>query len=145
MGVGARWLTKRWPPASFAALVNRTLDAFGGTAVFDTTGWRSGSNLFSCMEQIRTITGRGNPEEGVVAGIPLRLVLRPYRTSHNGQPSTQYGVSLQLRAELYNLFNHANYGSYTTQQSNAAYGRPAFNSNVAYQPRIVQLGFRLAF
>ena len=71
----------------------------GGTAVFDTTGWRSGGNLFSCLEQIRTITGRGNPDDGVVAGIPLKMVLRPYRTSHNGQAATQYGVSLQLRAE----------------------------------------------
>jgi hypothetical protein len=26
------------------------------------------------------------------------MVLRPYRTSHNGQPSTQYGISIQLRA-----------------------------------------------
>jgi hypothetical protein len=29
--------------------------------------------------------------------------------------------------------------------SNARYGQPSFNNNVAYQPRIVQLGFRLAF
>lgn len=47
--------------------------------------------------------------------------------------------------EVFNVFNHENYGSYTTLQSNAAYGRPAFNANVAFQPRIVQLGFRLAF
>ena len=47
--------------------------------------------------------------------------------------------------EVFNLFNHENYGSYTTLESNAAYGRPSFNANVAYQPRIVQLGFRFAF
>jgi hypothetical protein len=47
--------------------------------------------------------------------------------------------------EVFNLFNHENYGSYTTQRSNAAYGQPSFNPNVAFQPRIVQLGFRLAF
>jgi hypothetical protein len=47
--------------------------------------------------------------------------------------------------EMFNVFNHANYGSYTTQQSNAKYGQPAFNSNVAYTPRLVQLGFRLTF
>jgi heptosyltransferase-1 len=34
VGVGARWLTKRWPPAHFAALTQRVLDAFGGTALF---------------------------------------------------------------------------------------------------------------
>jgi hypothetical protein len=47
--------------------------------------------------------------------------------------------------EFFNVFNHENYGTYTTQVSNAAYGRPSFNANVAYQPRIMQLGFRLAF
>jgi carboxypeptidase family protein/TonB-dependent receptor-like protein len=47
--------------------------------------------------------------------------------------------------EVYNVFNHANYGSYTTVETNAQYGKPSFNANVAYQPRMLQLGFRLAF
>jgi len=47
--------------------------------------------------------------------------------------------------EVFNLFNHANYGSYTTAQSNRNFGRASFNPNVAYQPRMVQLGFRFAF
>ncbi len=47
--------------------------------------------------------------------------------------------------EMFNVFNHANYGSYTTNRANAAYGQPAFNSNIAYQPRELQFGFRLAF
>ncbi len=34
VGVGARWLTKRWPPQHFAALTQRALDTFGGTAIF---------------------------------------------------------------------------------------------------------------
>lgn len=79
----------------FQLAYNPTL---GGTAVFDTTGWGSGANLFSCLHQVRSITGRGDADIGRVAGIPLQMVLRPYRTSHNGQPTTQYGVSLQLRA-----------------------------------------------
>jgi heptosyltransferase-1 len=33
-GVGARWLTKRWPPDHFATLARRAQDAFGGTAFF---------------------------------------------------------------------------------------------------------------
>ena len=47
--------------------------------------------------------------------------------------------------EVFNVFNHANYGSYTFLESNQQYGQPSFNPNVAYQPRMLQLGFRLAF
>lgn len=34
VGVGSRWLTKRWPPQHFAALMRSVQDRFGGTAVF---------------------------------------------------------------------------------------------------------------
>lgn len=34
VGVGSRWLTKRWPPAHFAQLIARAQVEFGGTAVF---------------------------------------------------------------------------------------------------------------
>jgi hypothetical protein len=47
--------------------------------------------------------------------------------------------------EVFNVFNHENYGSYTTAESNARYGLPTANENVAYQPRMAQLGFRLTF
>jgi len=47
--------------------------------------------------------------------------------------------------EVFNVFNRANYGSYVTQESNRSYGQPSFNSNIAYQPRMLQLGFRVAF
>jgi hypothetical protein len=47
--------------------------------------------------------------------------------------------------ELFNVFNHENYGSYVTAESNAQYGQPTANTNVAYQPRMMQLGFKVAF
>jgi len=54
-------------------------------------------------------------------------------------------ISADGMVELFNVFNHANYGSYTTQESSASYGQPVFSSNISYQPRVVQLGFRFAF
>ena len=75
-----------------------------------------------------------------------------------GQPIHRVDMRLQKRfslggrrnadlmAEVFNIFNHANYGSYTTTLSNPAqYGLPSFNQATAYAPRILQLGFHLAF
>jgi hypothetical protein len=47
--------------------------------------------------------------------------------------------------EVFNVLNYANYGSYVTTESSRIYGRPQQNTNVAYQPRMLQLGFRLTF
>jgi len=71
----------------------------GGTCSYDTTSYRSIPQLASGIEQIKQVTGRGNAEHGRVAGIPLKLVLRPYKVSHEGKSSTQFGVSLEFRAD----------------------------------------------
>lgn len=71
----------------------------GGTAYFDTTGFRSISQIFSCLQTFKSVTGKGVADAGFVAGIPLKMVLRPYKVVHNGQSGTQYGVSLEFRAE----------------------------------------------
>jgi hypothetical protein len=55
------------------------------------------------------------------------------------------GVRLDGMFEVFNLFNHANYGAYTTNESNALFGQPTYNANIAYWPRVLQLGVRLAF
>ena len=47
--------------------------------------------------------------------------------------------------EVFNVFNHANYGSYVTAEVSPSYGQPQQNFNVAYLPRMLQLGFRFVF
>ena len=47
--------------------------------------------------------------------------------------------------ELFNVFNHANYGKYETREVSVNYGQPQQNVNLSYAPRMLQLGFRLAF
>jgi hypothetical protein len=54
-------------------------------------------------------------------------------------------VSLDAVAEVFNLFNHENYGSYTLTELNPLYAQPSQNTNVAYQPRRGQFGFRMSF
>ncbi len=71
----------------------------GGTAYFHTSGFRSIQQIFSALQIFRTLTGRGDPSQGRLAGLPFRMVIRPYKTKHNGQPATQYGISLEFRAE----------------------------------------------
>lgn len=65
----------------------------GATAVFNTAGYRSISQIFSSLEIFKRATN------GHVAGIPLKMVLRPYRVNFSGRLSTQYAVSLEYRAE----------------------------------------------
>jgi hypothetical protein len=50
-----------------------------------------------------------------------------------------------LMAEVFNVFDRANYGSYTLQESSPRYGLPNSSSNLAYAPRTLQLGFRVNF
>jgi len=54
-------------------------------------------------------------------------------------------VAIDGIAEVFNLFNHENYGSYVVNEGSSEYGEPSFNPNVAYQPRMLQLGFRMTF
>jgi hypothetical protein len=79
-----------------------------------------------------------------------------------GQPLHRLDVRMQKRfrlvgrarveglVEVFNVFNHANYGAYATAQASPAYGRPAQQTgsgvlSAAYSPRMLQLGFRFLF
>jgi hypothetical protein len=54
-------------------------------------------------------------------------------------------VAVEGMLEAFNLFNHANFGSYVTQESNRLYGQPQQATAVEYQPRMLQLGLRVTF
>src|SRR5262249_16290686 len=74
-------------------------------------------------------------------GTPLhRVDLRVLRKIKLGGTA-----SVDAIYEVFNLFNHENYGAYNTVLGIANYGTPNQNTNVVYQPRIMQLRFRLAF
>jgi hypothetical protein len=73
-------------------------------------------------------------------GLPL------HRVDMRVQKSIALGHrSLSGIVDVFNVFDRANYGSYTLTETSAAYGKPSYNSNLAYQARMVQFGFRLAF
>jgi hypothetical protein len=48
-------------------------------------------------------------------------------------------------AEVFNVLNHENYGAYNGQVNSTTFGAPRQNLLNAYQPRVVQLAFRLSF
>jgi hypothetical protein len=54
-------------------------------------------------------------------------------------------VSLDGMMEVFNLFNRANYGTWVENESNARFGQPSDNPNIAFKPRVLQFGFRTAF
>lgn len=54
-------------------------------------------------------------------------------------------VSVSATAELFNVLNHANFGSFVANQVAANFLRPQQSTSPNYAPRTLQLGFRLAF
>ena len=55
------------------------------------------------------------------------------------------GVRITGIVEVFNLFNHENYGAYNGQVNSATFGEPRQNLLNAYQPRVMQLAFRVGF
>ncbi len=55
------------------------------------------------------------------------------------------GITITGIAEVFNAFNHENYGAYQSAINQAGFGQPRQNLLNAYQPRIAQLAFRVAF
>jgi len=48
--------------------------------------------------------------------------------------------------DAFNVFNHANFSNWTVNESTpTTFGKPQQDSNIAYQPRMLQLGLRITF
>ena len=54
-------------------------------------------------------------------------------------------ASLMGFAEVFNLFDRANYGAYDLTETSPNFGRPIATPNLSYAARTVQLGFRFQF
>jgi carboxypeptidase family protein len=82
-----------------------------------------------------TLIERNSFDRGSLSRLDMRLQRR----------FTFGRIALDGIVEMYNLFNRANYGTWVENESNARYGLPSDNNNIAFKPRLLQLGFRAAF
>jgi hypothetical protein len=74
-------------------------------------------------------------------GLPIHKVdLRFTKTFNLGGNRRLSGI-----AEVFNLFNHENYGSYNSQINSATFGQPVQNQSSTYRSRTGQLAFRMQF
>jgi hypothetical protein len=118
----------------------------------------SGLYFYGSGQRFSTSFGGDLRNEGAASANRLRPDgTISIRNNLVGDPIHRVDIHLQKRVslgrrrsldgllEVFNLFNRANYGSYTTQESNATFGRPTYNANVAYQSRGMQLGFKFQF
>jgi len=120
----------------------------------------SGIYLFGSGERFFANTGVDRRDEGGTRSGDFRLradgSIMP-RNALVGEPIHKVDLRLQQRIplggrlaldgifEVFNLFNHANFGNYVTNESNANFGQPAFTPNVQYFPRMLQFGVRATF
>jgi hypothetical protein len=80
------------------------------------------------------------PREAFVGSPIHRVELRLQQRVRLGDRAAISGYM-----EVFNLFNHANYGSYDVTETSKTYGQPISSPNLSYAPRTLQLGFRLTF
>jgi hypothetical protein len=93
-------------------------------------------NLFQRLRPDGTLIPRNNFKRDPIHRVDLR-VQRRFRFLRHATVDGMF--------EVFNLFNHANYNAYVTNESSLAFGQPVQDTNIAYAPRMLQLGFRFAF
>ena len=104
----------------------------------------SGIYFFGSGERLAVNTGVDRRNEASLSEQRLRAdgSIVP-RNTFVGEPIHRVDMRLQQRIpiggrlqldgmfEVFNMFNHANFGSYTTNESNALFGQPSSNANIA--------------
>jgi len=85
-------------------------------------------------------TGMIAPRDAL-EGTPLHKV--DVRLQEELKPAGKLRV--QLIGEVFNVFNHDNYGSFVTLVNNASFGQPRQSLGNAYVPRSGQLGIRVSY
>ena len=104
-------------------------------------------DIASRFNDVTTIPSGYTIARNALEGLPLHKV--DIRVTKDFKIVGTSKVS--LIAEVFNLFNHHNYGSYNTQVSataaatTAIFGQPQQNLGNAYVPRQAQLAFRVGF
>jgi len=99
----------------------------------------AGLNGATARDRLRP-NGTIVPYNNLVGAPVHRVDMRLQRKFRLGGRARVDGI-----AEVFNVFNHANFGSYTTTENSAVYGKPTANTNLAYAPREAQFGFRFTF
>jgi hypothetical protein len=100
------------------------------------TDLRNSGNAFQRIRPDGTVVPRDALYGTPIHRMDVRLLRR----------FTLYGnTRVEASMEMFNVFNHANYGTFVTQQVSTSYGQPQLNKGTAYQPRMFQLGFRVTF
>jgi hypothetical protein len=74
-------------------------------------------------------------------GLPLHRV--DFRVSKD--VALPNGMRLTGIAEVFNVMNHRNFGAYNPQINSTTFGQPRQNLLNAYQPRVMQLAFKVSF
>jgi len=87
-------LGKGWKAhTNFACVIASKAARFGGVYKFRTTSVITAQQLYGSLQLIQTMTG------GVLAGLPLQLVVRPVNVSPEGKLTTVYVVHVEIIAE----------------------------------------------
>jgi hypothetical protein len=116
-----------------------------GLYIFGDEGWETPQSGVD-VRNLGTSSGRLRANETLIERNSFNRKAM-HRMDLRVQRRFQFGgrVSIDGIAEVFNVFNRANYESYNLNEGNARFGQPNAHSNIAYAPRVLQLGFRAAF